>query len=556
MGDNEAKKNFIEGNVQAWFFFIVFVAIFFRIFNITTPSLWTDELSTLWVSSAATFTETLQRASHTQGMHPGYFLLQHAVLSVLPVNEASLRGLSCVASILSVLLIFWLGRMIFVDDTKALLSSAIFAIHADSIYYAQEARPYALGIMFALLSQIFFMRLAEKAGNKNFIIYVISSVASVYMHYTFAALFLFQNIYVLLSHCLKLKKISFLTKSPPLKLWISAQSLCFVIIALSLPHISGMFTARGAWNWVRPLNFFDALGLFFSMFDLKILALIVAISLIFFMIERFSTKEFFKRLGGDTTIMLLLWLSSPLIFVFAASKILNVSFFDPRYMLLSMPAYYFLLANLLDIFRSDVLRTAFPGIYLILYLGYVSIPSYMNEGVFCHRISHDWRSALTYIKENYKDGDAILLRYGEVKENWIASTAHPIVREYVTAPFHGFYWKQNASDKIPPIFNMTYIWNENFYPYYDKIFSELIKRRRVWLIGVDPPNTNYRCITVAQFMQKEYMFKSLWDSNFSGVYLALLESDSILRQKALVPSYYNEIRWEMKKNKTKKKDNP
>ncbi|HPN85291.1 MAG TPA: hypothetical protein PK821_08155, partial [Victivallales bacterium] len=202
------------------------------------------------------------------------------------------------------------------------------------------------------------------------------------------------------------------------------------------------------------------------------------------------------------------------------------------------------------IFRSDILRTAFPGIYLILYFGYVSIPSYMKWGAFCRRVPHDWRSAIVHIRDNYEPGDAILLRCGEVKENWIASeNVNPIVKDYVKAPFHSFYWDKDSSVPLPTIFNMTYTWEKEFYTYYEETFSNLVAKKRVWLIGVDPPNTNYKFSTVAQFMHDEYMFKKLWDSNFSGVYVALLESNPVLRQKAAVPSYYDDIRREIKKSK-------
>jgi len=507
---DKIKNNFIEGNVQWWFFAIIFIAIFLRVFNFTSSSLWTDEFSTLWAANAPSLSDTIQRASMTQGMHPTYFIIQRAILSILPANEATLRGLSCAASIVSVFLIFWLGRIIFADDTRALLASAIFAIHADSIYYAQEARPYALGIMFALLSQIFFMRFSKDGGLKNILAYIAPSLAAVFLHYTFAALFIFQNLYVFVSYYFKLKKIPLIQEAPSLKSWISVQTVCLILLGFSMPHVSGLYDNRTAWNWVRNLDFQNALYLFVSMFDLDLIGFMLGIAALFFIMERFSPATAILRLGKNASFTLLLWIISPFIFVFAASRILDVSFFDPRYMLFSMPAYYLILANLLDIFRSDILRTAFPGIYLILYFGYVSIPSYMKWGAFCRRVPHDWRSAIVHIRDNYEPGDAILLRCGEVKENWIASeNVNPIVKDYVKAPFHSFYWDKDSSVPLPTIFNMTYTWEKEFYTYYEETFSNLVAKKRVWLIGVDPPNTNYKFSTVAQFMHDEYMFKKL-----------------------------------------------
>ncbi|HRR29581.1 MAG TPA: glycosyltransferase family 39 protein, partial [Victivallales bacterium] len=183
----EKIESFIERNSLKWFFFIFFIAIFFRIFNISVPSLWTDEISTLWVSSAPGLKDVWERASATQGMHPLYFLLQHIVISFLPESETVIRGISCTASIISVFLIFWLAKIIFNDEIRPLISAAIFAIHSEAIYYAQEARPYALAMMFALSSMISFFGLRKK---EKFLwistLYVFFTVLTVYMHYTFA----------------------------------------------------------------------------------------------------------------------------------------------------------------------------------------------------------------------------------------------------------------------------------------------------------------------------------------------------------------------------------
>jgi hypothetical protein len=551
---NETGKSgfFVEGHIQWWLLAVILAAIFFRLYNISNSSLWTDEFSTLWASSAPTLSETVERAELTQGIHPLYFIVQRAVLSFLPVNEASLRGLSCAASILSVFLIFWLGKLIFRDNIKALLASAIFAIHANSIYYAQEARPYSIGIMFALFSQIFFLRLFVKFRAVDAAAYFAASALSVFFHYVFLAVFLCQNIYLLLTWYLGLRKIRLTETTLPLKKWFVLQALCALTLCIAFRHISGMLGGRHAWNWLKDMDFLQVSELFFSMLDLKILAVMGVVFVIFYAVERFSPAEAVKRLGTNELVFLFIWLFSTPVFLFVISKALGVSFFDQRYMLLSMPALYLILANFLDIFRSDVIRAAFPGIYLIVYLGYVSVPSFMDTGAFCRRIPHNWKDAIRHIQEDFMPGDAILLRYGDVKENWIPSTKNPIILDYPRAPFHSFYWEKTSKDDgLPEIYSLTYTWDKNFYPYYEKIFGELVKKKRVWVIGVDPPNTNYRVAAVSGFMSEKYLFKKLYDINFSGVYLALLESNTALRLRSTVHPYYEELRKESRMEKEK-----
>ncbi|HPO89643.1 MAG TPA: glycosyltransferase family 39 protein [Victivallales bacterium] len=547
----EKIESFIERNSLKWFFFIFFIAIFFRIFNISVPSLWTDEISTLWVSSAPGLKDVWERASATQGMHPLYFLLQHIVISFLPESETVIRGISCTASIISVFLIFWLAKIIFNDEIRPLISAAIFAIHSEAIYYAQEARPYALAMMFALSSMISFFGLRKK---EKFLwistLYVFFTVLTVYMHYTFASLLLFQNIFIILtSFVRRFRDDESFSLKIPLKNWIILQLICVFLIALSFAHINSLYHSRNAMTWIRDLDFQEAVTLFISMFDLKIIIIMFCVSIIFYFFEKVSFLDILKRLEFKPSFILLIWLLSTFIFIFSVSKILKTPLFDPRYMLFAMPAYYLLLANFLDIFRSDILRTSFPGTYFIVYLGLISTPLYADNGSFCNRIQHDWKRALLHIRANYQPDDAILLRYGEIKENWIPDDPNILIKEYVSAPFRIFYWKKGSNEELPPIFNLTFIWDKRFYPYYDKIFNELCKHKRVWLIGVNPPNTNYKIQSVAKFMCDEFSFNKVWESDFSGLYLCLLESNPILRQKYLIPSYYKEIREEIKKQK-------
>jgi hypothetical protein len=523
----------VRRNIQWWLFFVLALGIFFRLFALENSSLWTDEFATFWAASAPSASETVNRVENTQGMHPLYFLLERIVLTVLPANEASTRGLSCAASIISIFLIFWLGRQLFNDDIKALLASAIFAIHSDCVYYAQEARPYSLAIMCALFSQIFFLKLTNKFRFADAIAYFFATVLMMFFHYIFASLLLFQNLYIILRWILKKKNIlANDMSSMPLVKWFGLQVLCSLTILLAAGHISGMFSNRAAWNWSAQIDLYGALGVFLSMFDLKILMIMFFIFIGFFFVEKFSLKALFSRLGTNELFFLGLWLISPFIFLVITSKVLGFSIFEPRYMLLSMPAFYLFAANLLCIFKSDIIRIAFPGIYLLIYIGYVSVPTYMDRGAFCRRIPHDWRGAINCIAVNFSPGDVILLRSGFEKENWIPQCDNPIIADYGKVPFHSFYWEtSDGKKKLPEIYNLTYTWEERFYPYYDKIFSGLTGKKRVWLIGVEPPNTNYKVSTVSKLMIREYNFRKIFEMNFSGVYLALLENRSAVKTK-------------------------
>lgn len=495
------------------------VAVFFRVFNISHTSLWTDELATYWASTAPTVGESIDRVAATQGQSPFYFLLERAVLDILPANEFSVRLISLIASLISVFLMYSLGKLIFNDEKKALFASLLFAIHEVSIYYAQEARSYSLGIMFALLSQIFFLKLFRRNSFSDFILYMVFSVLTFYSHYIFASILIVQNLYYLFVVFGKKSE----TYPSPLK-WYSSQLIIALTIPLLLFQLSGMFSNRVGWDWVKQMSLTEAALYFVSMFDLKILLITAVCFIIFYMLEPIDLKTVYKELPCEK-FLLLTWLLVPFIFVILVSRILGVSLFDHRYMVMSLIPFYFMIAYFVHLFKSDVLRVALPGAFIVIYLGLVAIPNYMTYGHFSYRIQHNWRGAVSFVNKNYKKNDLILLRSGFVNENWIPSTENKIIHDYVKAPFRSFYWKDRAGLHTPVIYNLTYTWEKDFYPYYDMIFDKATECDRIWLIGVNTPNTNYPVSKISTFIEKEFLFYKVYEANYSGVYLCLMSSN-------------------------------
>jgi len=501
---------------------IIMLAIFFRMFNISQTSLWTDELATYWSSTAPTVQETIDRVAATQGQSPLYFLIERAFIKSLPESEFSVRLLSLIASIISVYLMFHLGKQIFGDEKRALFASLVFAIHDVSIYYAQEARAYSLGIMFVLLSMIFFLRLFNSRSVINLILYMIFSMLTFYSHYVFASILLVQNacyLYILI------RKKSDICPSPVK--WYFSQIMIALTIPLLFFQLSGMFSNRVGWDWLKQMDLVNALGLFASMFDPKVLLIFAGCLIIFSIMEKPDFKQAFKGQMMQM-VFLITWLLMPFIFVFLVSKALNISLFDKRYMVLSMIPFYFLITFVAHIFKSDILRVAFPGAYIVIYLGIVLIPNYVSYGHFSYRIPHNWRGAVTFVNKNYRAGDVILLRSGFVNENWIPMTDDKIVQDYVKCPFRSFYWKKRKGVPArPTIYSLTYTWEKDFYPYYDMIFDKALNYDRIWVMGVNTPNTNYPTSNISRFFEKDHGMDKLYEANFAGVYVCLLSSNPL-----------------------------
>lgn len=120
---------------------IVFLAALVRFHDLGAQSLWNDEGNS-YVQATRSFADIAANAA--RDIHPpGYYWLL-ALWSALTGNsEFSLRSLSAFASILTVAFTYAIGKRIF--SPLAGLAAALFvALNTFSIYYAQEARMYAL----------------------------------------------------------------------------------------------------------------------------------------------------------------------------------------------------------------------------------------------------------------------------------------------------------------------------------------------------------------------------------------------------------------------------
>ncbi len=120
----------------------------FRLGGLTHQSLWFDEGYTLNLVSTSSFTQFLQVfGSYTTSEHlqPLYYFIMFAWSRVAGTSDIALRMPSALFSIGSGLYLFSILRRATrrINHANALIGIAFFSVCSYSIFYAQEARPYA-----------------------------------------------------------------------------------------------------------------------------------------------------------------------------------------------------------------------------------------------------------------------------------------------------------------------------------------------------------------------------------------------------------------------------
>ncbi|HEU0216817.1 MAG TPA: glycosyltransferase family 39 protein [Stellaceae bacterium] len=230
---------------------IVVCGVSLRFYHLSYLSLWSDEaFSRFYYETGLPYmwTEGLQRESSP----PLYYMALGGWIQLFGSSEAALRSLSAVTSSLAIPLIYILGKELF-DRPHGLAAAALFALSPTAIYYAQEARAYALLLLPVLTTLIACARLLRNsAGLGSLALYVAGAIASIYTHTTmlFFVTACAIAVVVLGWRFVAEQRARFLLR------WVAANAVV-AIVALPLVISMASPTQLRQLTWIAPLNLHD-----------------------------------------------------------------------------------------------------------------------------------------------------------------------------------------------------------------------------------------------------------------------------------------------------------
>ena len=185
---------------RSWFFLalILLLAGGLRFYRIDAQSFWNDEGNSARLAERSV---DLILAGAEGDIHPpGYYLALHYWRALLGHSEAALRGLSAVCSLALVGFTFLLGRRLFEDQAVSLAAAGLVALNPFQVYYAQEARMYAMLALWAMASTWALVAWLPVGGRERggrrwpLVVYVLTVAAGLYTHYAFPFVWVAQNV--------------------------------------------------------------------------------------------------------------------------------------------------------------------------------------------------------------------------------------------------------------------------------------------------------------------------------------------------------------------------
>ncbi len=427
-----------------WLFGLTLIAFALRLFRLGEQSLWYDEGVT-WMLSQMQSRSLLIEWTAADIQPPLYYLLIWQSDLYFASSEWALRFPSAVFGILTLPVIYILARRLAPTHRFfPLLAATIFAISPVMIYYSQEARMYTLLVLEASLSSYFLLRVIQPTKRLWIWIggYVLIAAMALYTHYFAAFLLVAHGAFLL---------ITLTQRRFPKHLLVQSSAMIGGAILLFAPWLSILISRLGDdpsyWpgalkleEVVRKLlitfavgeTVFEDLGQslmlgYLGIFVICILWLLAGSNENEAAESNHQPSQNSDSSSGNVAayLFLALWLFVPILCILLLSY--QSPKFNPRYTLLSYPAFVLLLAFLLSQLIQTTQKTIPNASQLIPRLIFTvstlfvlgtsgfSLYNWFEEPDFS---KDDFQAMAQFVKERIAEDETVLLSSGHLFPVW------------------------------------------------------------------------------------------------------------------------------------------
>ncbi|MFQ6000378.1 MAG: glycosyltransferase family 39 protein, partial [Anaerolineae bacterium] len=416
---------------------IVLLAFLLRLYRLDHQSLWYDEGFSVYLARMSLGEITARTASD---IHPPlYYYLLHLWLGPFGDSEFVLRFFSLIFGLLSVPLIYALGRRL-LGTASGSLAALLLAISPLYLWYSQEARMYTLVTFLCLLSSYLLLRALE--GRAGFLWggYIFVNILAVYSHFYAFFVLAFHLLFLLVWWAVNRKGDTLL-----------AGLLSQGSVALAYLPWSGFVLRRYAADvsyWKGELVFTEVVRKTLILFSTghtvlesraqpiaSVYGAFILFGLVAIVIHRSSllakgwSPLFSLQDPVGKALFLALYLFVPLLLLFLVSY--QRPKFHPRYLMLASPAFFLILAGglagLLERGKSWRWLPCSLGLVSLCFLVATSVYSDFNAYFDIKFTKDDFRSAARYIQTHIQDNEVVILTSGHLfpvftyyydQENW------------------------------------------------------------------------------------------------------------------------------------------
>jgi mannosyltransferase len=207
-----------------------------RFATLNVQSIWLDESATLMLVRRG-FSGMLSHLSASESAPPLYYVLVWIWTKAFGIGPLGFRSFSALVGTLTIPVLYAAGRQI--SPRVGVWAAALAAVNPAMYYYSQEARCYALLVLFAAAAFVLWQRALQEPSRRRLALWAGMSTLALLTHY-FAA-FLFIPEAVLLARRLGWKRI-----------W--APTGAVVLVGLALAPLAASQRASGKVHWIEEAS--------------------------------------------------------------------------------------------------------------------------------------------------------------------------------------------------------------------------------------------------------------------------------------------------------------
>jgi hypothetical protein len=302
-------------------------------------SLWLDETVTYWAIKGS-FPEMLHRTTGLQ-FFSIFFCLDWLMAKLGGANEIILRLPSLFAMLAALRVLYQIAREFF-DAETALYAMILFAAHPLVANQAHYARPYALGLLLACLTMLYFARWLADQSLKHGMIFAVVSALAVYTHPFFGELLLSCTVLT----CYRLLH----GKIPNRVALLKIAGVLFILLLPAVPIYASLLARSHSLVYASTPSLLD---FFFLLFPKYLVAALIP-CLIAGLLLRVRLTPFLSSYRKQL-VFLASWVLVPALTLFAISRLTSMKIFLEHYLITIVPGVVLILAALI---RSC---TSMPG---------------------------------------------------------------------------------------------------------------------------------------------------------------------------------------------------
>lgn len=375
--------------------YILFLAIFLRLYNLGVPSIWVDEAFSIWIAKADP--HTLMTNISMDAHPPLYFIFLHYWIKLFGQSEFAARLLSVIFGLATIVVTYKFCNEIFEDKKYGLLTAFLLSISSFAIILTDtDVKMYSQLMFLTILSTYLLCKVMKKESLYLWLAYIVVSILNLYTHYF--------SFFVILSHMMYIV-FEKANKDGAKK----ALCLAFIFLVSFIPWSKSFFEQifvfrrgehlgkTGVINLMSlSTDFFSAIYFKIPEWTAYIFTALILIVLIMGILMCLKYKN-----GNIIPLVFGVVVFIPFLISFVSGK----HIFQSRYFSLILPLFLTLLACGVFCFKNKRVKYLIVLVFILFNLS--SYYLYVNNSRYWKQ---DWRTVAKYVEEKAQNSDLILMQ--------------------------------------------------------------------------------------------------------------------------------------------------